>query len=487
MNLPCLPFRQVVDELVDSLGLHKVLTLRLVNVRLDHEILDVILARQLIAERKGVPFPYIRKPIMTKLLLKRVENPRIDENPLILAIRRTAESINGTYRQHIDLPKDGVKYILCTAAVNHLGSRRTAQLMASSCQGQIQATHDPNDLVTAAALLGSLEALEILLSKGAEVSSVSKYFGTPLQAAAAQGHHETALCLLEQGADIDYVALRSASRRDHKPVVRLLLDPVYNLKSSGADYENAIMDAAHAGHTDMVKCLFERGSFTNISNLQYEVLWTACRFGYLRIVQIMLDQGLDVNATKIGGSRALESAAYYGHVPVVSLLFEKGADLQYEGNEWHAVHAAASNGHEEVVQMLLDNGADINSSGSRSLTPLWEAAKNQQLSMMRFLLNNGADLAVDECGDYAFFRAVIQGHEQVVRILAEAGVNVDGVPSDSEPPPILNAMIHGQKSMVKVLLELGAQWVDPLKSAWGEKFLDGTYPIRPSPPTFLKN
>lgn len=31
MNLPCLPFRQVVDELVDSLGLRKVLTLRLVN------------------------------------------------------------------------------------------------------------------------------------------------------------------------------------------------------------------------------------------------------------------------------------------------------------------------------------------------------------------------------------------------------------------------------------------------------------------------
>lgn len=31
MNLPSLPFRQVVDELVDSLGLRKVLTLRLVN------------------------------------------------------------------------------------------------------------------------------------------------------------------------------------------------------------------------------------------------------------------------------------------------------------------------------------------------------------------------------------------------------------------------------------------------------------------------
>ena len=31
MDLPCLPFRQVVDELVNSLGLRKILTLRLVN------------------------------------------------------------------------------------------------------------------------------------------------------------------------------------------------------------------------------------------------------------------------------------------------------------------------------------------------------------------------------------------------------------------------------------------------------------------------
>ena len=31
MNLPWLPFRQIVDELVNSLGLRKVLTLRLVN------------------------------------------------------------------------------------------------------------------------------------------------------------------------------------------------------------------------------------------------------------------------------------------------------------------------------------------------------------------------------------------------------------------------------------------------------------------------
>ena len=519
MDLTYVPFRQIVDELVNALGLRRVLTLRLVNstlkkghrkyddadlrARFNHEILDVILTRQLIAKRRRVPFPYIKRPIMSKLLLKRVDNPSINDNLLILVIRELAEMTSNIPHEVLKLSKSGIKYLLCTAAVCHLGSLKAAQLMASESYDQTQTINVLNHLLTATALLGSLERLDVLFSQGALVNSVSEYFGTPLQAAAGQGHQEMVLYLLKQGADVNFLcgddvlfrseayreegsALRSATRRNHNLVVRLLLDPVHGLKTSGADCENAIMDAAYAGHTEMVRLLLERGNFTNQMELQYEILWSACRYGHIQLVQIMLDKGLDVNATKLGGSRALESAAYYGHASIVSLLFDNGAYLNYGGYECHAIHVAASNGHQEVVQMLLDQGADINSSGSRGVTPIWEAAKNQQLDMMRFLLNNGADLQADECGDYALFRAVIQGHEQVIRILAESGVRVDGSPDDTQPPPILNAMIHGRGNMVKLLLELGAQQVDPLDSAWAKKFLNGTYPLPTSPQPLLR-
>lgn len=86
---------------------------------------------------------------------------------------------------------------------------------------------------------------------------------------------------------------------------------------------------------------------------------------------------------------------------------------------------------------------------------------------MRFRLNDGVDPESHGCGDYAFFHAVLQWREQVVRILAEAeaDVNVDRVLDDPELPPLIDTMIHGQKNMVKVLLQLGAQWVDLLKRA----------------------
>lgn len=116
---------------------------------------------------------------MTRLLLKRVEKRTIKDSLLVLAIRHTVESIINNYHEYAKLSKDEFYYILCTAAVCHLGSPETAKLMASEFHQPTQAACDPIDLLTAAALLGSLEVVDMLLTKGAQVNSASKYFGTP--------------------------------------------------------------------------------------------------------------------------------------------------------------------------------------------------------------------------------------------------------------------------------------------------------------------
>lgn len=429
---------------------------------------------------------------MSRLLLRRVEKPTIKDSLLVLAIRHTVESIIDIYHEYAKLSKDEFYYILCTTAVCHLGSLETAELMASESYHPTQAACHPIDLLTAAALLGSLEIVDMLLSKGAQVNSASRYFGTPLKAAAGQGHHEMVLHLLKHAANVNYVcgrdgtALRSASRRNHVSVVQSLLDPAHNLEFSGGDYEIAMLDAARSGHVRIVRLLLEKSTSARKLSLQYEVLWAACKLGHVQLVQMMLDEGLKAKMRGLEGSLALEFAACFGHGLIVSLLLDQVVDLHDKGVKCNAIHAAASNGYQEIVQILLDKGADINfSSASHYETPLLEAARNQQLDMMRFLLNNGACLKTNECGDQAFHYAVIRGHDKVVCILAEAGVNVDGDPDDPKFPPILLAMRHGHEKMVELLLKLGARWVDPLKSAWADQFLDGTYPYPPPPKPLL--
>ena len=223
----------------------------------------------------------------------------------------------------------------------------------------------------------------MLLSKDAQVNSASRYFGTPLQAAAGQGHYEMVLHLLKHAengnyvCDVDGTALRSASRRNQESVVRLLLDSAYKLEILGVYYENAIMDAVNSGHTEIVRLLLIKGTFVNKMSLQYGILWVVCRFGYLQIVQIMLDEGLEAKISRLEGCLALEFAACYGHEFIVSLLLDKGVDVVHKGVRFNVLQAAASNGHQEIVQILLDKGANINSSDRDNETPLLKASKNQ--------------------------------------------------------------------------------------------------------------
>ena len=436
---------------------------------------------------------------MVKMLLMMVNNTRINKNPLILSIRRTAQLTEERDHNELDVPEGTITSALCTAAVMHLGPIEAPNMMVSGSNVCAQTTDDLTNLLTAAAVIGNLNMVKTLLSQGAGIDSESEYFGTPLKAAVIHGQYEVVQTLLGQGANVNYVGgyghgrgdgtlLRAAVCRDHGSIVRLLLEPKYDIKTSGIDYENALIDAAFTGGADIEQLLFDKGTFANMPDVQHRVLWAASRFGHPHIVQMMLDNGVDVNAQKIGGTRALECAASSGDALLVSLLLENGAVRDFDGSGMDAINRAASNGHIHMVQILLDYGANINSVQCRGRIPFFEAARNQYMSMMRFLLDNGVDLELAACGEDALCFAIQHGHEAVVRMLVEAGVNVDGPPeySESEPAPILIAIAHGHGRMVNLLLELGAQKVDPMQSIWAEKFRDGTYPRHPPSPPILK-
>ena len=88
-------------------------------------------------------------------------------------------------------------------------------------------------------------------------------------------------------------------------------------------------------------------------------LLNAAASGDTPTVLQLLNHGHHANdALPIVGTRPLTLAAAYGHVDVVRVLLEHGAEVNAEDfTGWTALHAGSFTGDSETVSLLLDRGA----------------------------------------------------------------------------------------------------------------------------------
>ena len=91
-------------------------------------------------------------------------------------------------------------------------------------------------------------------------------------------------------------------------------------------------------------------------------LHAAVRVHNLKLVRAALrDRGLDIDAFGAYGWTALHEAASSGHLDIVILLLESGADpdVQDSLQKCTPIHLAAKNGHLETVRSLVRSGARL--------------------------------------------------------------------------------------------------------------------------------
>jgi ankyrin repeat protein len=119
-------------------------------------------------------------------------------------------------------------------------------------------------------------------------------------------------------------------------------------------------------------------------------------------------------------------ARHDGHLEVMGVLLEKGADVDVRADDHDAVsHLAAEDGDVEVLQLFLHYKTDINARGLYYDTPLLTASKSGHDEAVRFLLEYGADADVqDEDIDTPLIIASKRGYLEVVRLLLGHGADV---------------------------------------------------------------
>ena len=152
--------------------------------------------------------------------------------------------------------------------------------------------------------------------------------------------------------------------------------------------------------------------------------------GDLDDVTRLLDEGADLEARDYEGQTALLAAASAGHVDVVRLLMEAGAEPGFtmeNANYWSAMAAAAFEGHIPVLEFLLESGIDVDSpSGDRGQTALFSTIYPGRTQAAAWLLTRGADPNhADKYGERPLRPAVQYRRMEILRLLLEAGADPD--------------------------------------------------------------
>ena len=276
--------------------------------------------------------------------------------------------------------------------------------------------------------------VDALLKGGAKTAVPTARGVTPLYLAAVNGSAPVITRLLDAGADPNTAlpdgetTLMTAARTGNADAVRVLLDRGADLKrQEPAKGQTALMWAAAENNARVVKLLIARGADVKERSKggAFTPYLFAVRGGHVDAATTLLDGGVDVNEALPDGTSALVLATINAHYELASVLLDRGANPNADGQGWTALHQIAwSRRHNagfnlpgpvatggvdslDLVRKLVARGADVNArqkkeprDGNRNLlnrlgsTPFLLAAKTDDVPLMRVLLECGANASI---------------------------------------------------------------------------------------------
>lgn len=152
---------------------------------------------------------------------------------------------------------------------------------------------------------------------------------------------------------------------------------------------------------------------------------TAVFFGMEGGVGLALEMGADPNSSGLFYDPPLYIAVRNGAPELVDVLLDRGGDpgVREPDSGLTPLHRAARDGNAQVAQMLLDAGADPDATTWRGSTPLSQAAARGHARVVALLLADGSDPTVTVEGKSLIEAAMAGGHEVVLDVLRETGMN----------------------------------------------------------------
>ena len=251
------------------------------------------------------------------------------------------------------------------------GEKQTALHLAAKHLPRYQ-TEAADSRATTPRFASSRAVVEYLVHTCQSDVNVRDSYGlTPLHIACARGNLAAVEVLLES-ANIDVnlpdnkgdSPLHEACVSGSVPIIQTLLQsPHINILARDNEKMTPLHVACREGHVEVVKTIFQYGTeriaelVKAVDNENNTPFHLACESGEPEVVQMLLSHGADVGAKRINDKSPMHLAAEGGYVEVAKILFEAGGESTLRAIDDHLctpLHDAAKNNHVGMVEFLLN-------------------------------------------------------------------------------------------------------------------------------------
>jgi ankyrin repeat protein len=180
---------------------------------------------------------------------------------------------------------------------------------------------------------------------------------------------------------------------------------------------------------EMVKELRQAGANIDAEDISGN---TPLHYSCPKMAAALIDMNANIEARNLQGSTALHLAANKGITEKVRILLTANANVEAQDN-WQLntpLHSAARAGYLEIVKMVLGKGANVNSVNKLGMTPLCLVASSFTLKpgldkVVQLLLNANADMKIpDKDGNTPLHHAAMNENLEILRLLLNEGGDI---------------------------------------------------------------
>ncbi|XP_059175790.1 leucine-rich repeat serine/threonine-protein kinase 1-like isoform X2 [Physella acuta] len=271
---------------------------------------------------------------------------------------------------------------------------------------------------------GSVQCLELLLDNGADINipaGARCHNMTPLHEAVLDSKLDALAILLARGADMTSMdvsgktPLALAKYMKNREAIDIIEREKEKKKGLLDQLSTELCEACAEGKLEEVKRILEqsgpnRKHVINMTTKGLSPLGIASKCGYAEILKVLLEEGANCTCQKDTGLTLLHLACESGNIEVMKVLLQTHPDLMHVRSVEHQLplHSAVVSNKIEAVQFLLDytypaghlltftdsvtsliyqTGIDVNAQDAMGETALHIACRNGHLEIVRLLMN----------------------------------------------------------------------------------------------------